>query len=247
MNRIDLKAVVLAFAAEFALDMLVVRILVMIFGGELFVPGMSEDEVQKVVETIAANGNSSSPPSSAACPRRSSAAISPRGSRRAFRYYNGLRNRRRRSRLRADLRRRQGRCWITILGVLLTIPASIYGAHIASKRAPTAEEMSDAALRRAVPRDQRRQGQAHRHGRSARAAGKLGYTDVQTLLNSGNAVFSGADETSPEHAARIREAVRRSSASTHCHRQVANRHRRRSSRAMSSARSPTIRRACWSP
>jgi uncharacterized protein (DUF1697 family) len=37
--------------------------------------------------------------------------------------------------------------------------------------------------------------------------GKLGYTDVRTLLNSGNAVFSGDDDAAPEHAARIRAAV----------------------------------------
>jgi uncharacterized protein (DUF1697 family) len=36
---------------------------------------------------------------------------------------------------------------------------------------------------------------------------KLGYSDVRTLLNSGNAVFSGDDAAAPEHAARIRAAV----------------------------------------
>ncbi len=37
--------------------------------------------------------------------------------------------------------------------------------------------------------------------------GKLGYTDVQTLLNSGNAVFGADEGDSAEHAARIRAAV----------------------------------------
>jgi uncharacterized protein (DUF1697 family) len=37
--------------------------------------------------------------------------------------------------------------------------------------------------------------------------GKLGYTDVQTLLNSGNAVFSAEEGRPAEHAARIRTAV----------------------------------------
>src|SRR5262245_11741573 len=37
--------------------------------------------------------------------------------------------------------------------------------------------------------------------------GKLGYTSVQTLLNSGNAVFTGDDAPATEHAARIRAAV----------------------------------------
>jgi uncharacterized protein (DUF1697 family) len=37
--------------------------------------------------------------------------------------------------------------------------------------------------------------------------GKLGYTDVQTLLNSGNAVFSGDAAPASKHADRIRQAV----------------------------------------
>ena len=36
---------------------------------------------------------------------------------------------------------------------------------------------------------------------------KLGYTDVQTLLNSGNAVFGADEGEAAEHAARIRAAV----------------------------------------
>ena len=38
---------------------------------------------------------------------------------------------------------------------------------------------------------------------------KLGYTDVQTLLNSGNAVFTGDAGTARRHSDRIREAVRK--------------------------------------
>jgi uncharacterized protein (DUF1697 family) len=36
---------------------------------------------------------------------------------------------------------------------------------------------------------------------------RLGYTDVATLLNSGNAVFTAKSGTARQHAARIREAV----------------------------------------
>jgi uncharacterized protein (DUF1697 family) len=36
---------------------------------------------------------------------------------------------------------------------------------------------------------------------------KLGYTDVQTLLNSGNAVFTGDAAPAAKHADRIRQAV----------------------------------------
>jgi len=37
--------------------------------------------------------------------------------------------------------------------------------------------------------------------------GKLGYRDIATLLNSGNAVFTGDAEPAPVHAGRIRTAV----------------------------------------
>ncbi|MES1264118.1 MAG: DUF1697 domain-containing protein [Variovorax sp.] len=37
--------------------------------------------------------------------------------------------------------------------------------------------------------------------------GKLGYTDVETLLNSGNAVFSGKAESAQKQAERIQQAV----------------------------------------
>jgi uncharacterized protein (DUF1697 family) len=37
--------------------------------------------------------------------------------------------------------------------------------------------------------------------------GKLGYTDVQTLLNSGNAVFTASAGPAATHARRIRQAV----------------------------------------
>lgn len=36
---------------------------------------------------------------------------------------------------------------------------------------------------------------------------KLGYTDVKTLLNSGNAIFTGGAGTNAKHAERIRTAV----------------------------------------
>jgi uncharacterized protein (DUF1697 family) len=52
-------------------------------------------------------------------------------------------------------------------------------------------------------------GKAKRIGMSDLRAlfGKLGYTDVQTLLNSGNAVFTGQAEPAATHAARIQQAV----------------------------------------
>jgi uncharacterized protein (DUF1697 family) len=38
--------------------------------------------------------------------------------------------------------------------------------------------------------------------------GELGYADVATLLNSGNAVFTGNAESAAKHAQRVRDAVR---------------------------------------
>lgn len=38
--------------------------------------------------------------------------------------------------------------------------------------------------------------------------GKLGYSDIATLLNSGNAVFTGGAESGAKHAERIRAAVK---------------------------------------
>ena len=43
--------------------------------------------------------------------------------------------------------------------------------------------------------------------RALLASSSLGYQNVQTLLNSGNAVFSGASEPADKHADRIRQAV----------------------------------------
>jgi uncharacterized protein (DUF1697 family) len=37
--------------------------------------------------------------------------------------------------------------------------------------------------------------------------GKLGYTEIETLLNSGNAVFTAAAEPAAAHSARIQQAV----------------------------------------
>ena len=95
MNRIDLRAVVLAFAAEFALDMLIGRILLMIFGSGLLEPEMSRGRsALKVIETITRTGHYQLTGfSAAAWPRRSSAAISRARLAKGFPYYNGPRHR----------------------------------------------------------------------------------------------------------------------------------------------------------
>ena len=59
----------------------------------------------------------------------------------------------------------------------------------------------------AAARHQRRQGQAGRDGRPARIVEQAGYTQVRTLLNSGNVVFEGPKATRPKIAARLEAAI----------------------------------------
>ena len=138
MQRIDLRAIVIAFFAELAIDMLVVQVLLMIFGHDIFTSGMSAEEVQKAIDTIVAKGSyvfaSFVTGMSTTVLGGYLAARLAKG----FPYYNGL-----------GIGvvgvvfvlsfATDGPLWFTILGVLLTIPASIYGAHLATKRARVAE------------------------------------------------------------------------------------------------------------
>lgn len=140
MHRIDIKAVVIAFFAELCVDMLVVHILIMFFGRALLVPDMPEAEFKAAVETIAATGDYQLV--AFACGMATTILGGYLAARLAkdFPYYNGL----------AIgvvgivfvLAFSDGPLWITIVGVLLTIPGALYGAHLAKKRrpAPTDEQ-----------------------------------------------------------------------------------------------------------
>jgi hypothetical protein len=138
MHRIDFKAILIAFVAEFAVDILTVQILVMIFGRDLLDPGMSAEEVQKAIGTIFENG--SFVLASFVCGTITTILGGYLAARLAkgFPYYNGL----------AIgvvgvvyvlFFAGDGPLWYTIVGVLLTIPLAIFGAHIARKRAPASE------------------------------------------------------------------------------------------------------------
>jgi hypothetical protein len=133
MNRIDIRAVVLAFIAEICADLIVLRILFMIFGRGLLAPDMSESEIQTAVDTITAKGDFQF--AAFVCGMSTTVLGGYFAARLAqgFPYYNGL----------AigvvgvvfSLAFAGGNpLWLTIAAVLLTIPASIYGAHLARKR-----------------------------------------------------------------------------------------------------------------
>lgn len=138
MHRIDPKAIAIAFIAELAIDMLVVQILLMIFGRDLLTSGMSADEVQKAIETIVAKGDYVLASFVGGMSTTVLGGYLVARLAKGFPYYNGL----------AIgvvgvvfvlCFATGGPLWFTILGVLLTIPASIYGAHIAAKRVAAVE------------------------------------------------------------------------------------------------------------
>jgi hypothetical protein len=135
MNRIDIKAVVLAFLAELCADLVVLRILFMIFGRGSLVPGMSQAEVQAAIETVVAQGDYQL--AAFVCGMATTVLGGYLAARLAkhFPYYNGL----------AIgvvgvvfvlVFGGSSPLWFLIAGLLLTIPASLYGAHLAKKHRP---------------------------------------------------------------------------------------------------------------
>jgi hypothetical protein len=132
MNRINLKAVVIAFFAELVADMVIASVLFGIFARGSLVAGMSDEEVRKVAEAVGANtdyllwslvlGTATTIGGGYLAARIA----------REFPYYNGL---------------AMGitgillllvfwsgsPAWLNVIALLTTIPASIYGAHIAKK------------------------------------------------------------------------------------------------------------------
>ncbi len=74
----------------------------------------------------------------------------------------------------------------------------------------------------------------------------LGYTDVKTLLNSGNAVFTGRAGAPDKHAARIRAAVaKKLGVDASGDRQIRQGHRGHHRRQRAATRSPRILPVCW--
>ncbi len=139
MHRIDIKAVILAFIAEICADLIVLRILFSIFGRGLLGPDMSEAEFLAAIDTVIAKGDYQF--AAFVCGMATTVLGGYLAARLAkgFPYYNGL---------------AIGVVgvvfvlavgggspfWLTVVGLLLTIPASIYGAHLAKKYRPASAD-----------------------------------------------------------------------------------------------------------
>ena len=138
MPRIDIKAIVIAFAAEVAADFIIGSLLLAYFARDLLVPGMSQAELEKVGKIIY--------DTTAIIPWMvvlgtattvGGAWLAARIARR-IPYYHGL----------AMgivgivyslLLWRSDATWLSYLGFAVTIPASLYGAHLAKMRMPPDE------------------------------------------------------------------------------------------------------------
>ncbi len=135
MNRIDIKAVVIAFVAEFCVDIVVMSMLIGIFGRGQLDPDMAEAEFKAALEAINAQGDFQLAAFVSGMVTVVLGGYLVARIAKGFPYYNGL----------AigvvsvvfTLAFAAGNpLWFTILAVLLTIPLSIYGAHLARKHRP---------------------------------------------------------------------------------------------------------------
>jgi hypothetical protein len=138
MNRINLKAVALAFFAETGADMLRDSLLFAIFAPGGLSSDMSEEEMRKVAETVAANGDYLLWTLVLGTATTVGGAYLAARIARQFPYYNGL---------------AMGIAgilvlllfwsgtptWMNVIGLLITIPASIYGAHLAKQHMSAAQ------------------------------------------------------------------------------------------------------------
>jgi hypothetical protein len=130
MMKIRITAVALAFVAELGLDQIFAAILVHAFGHTGYSPDMSDAERAAFVQAVWSDGGfvfcafalgtATTILGGYACARIA----------KVFPYYNGL----------AigivgvlfiALTAGEGPVWYTVLGLLLAVPASIYGAHLA--------------------------------------------------------------------------------------------------------------------
>jgi MFS family permease len=132
MNRISLKAVAIAFFAETAADMLRASLLFGIFAQSGFSSDMSDEEMRKVAEAVAANSDYLLWTLVLGTATTVGGAYLAARIARKFPYYNGL---------------AMGIAgilvllifwsgtptWLNVISLLITIPASIYGAHIAKQ------------------------------------------------------------------------------------------------------------------
>lgn len=137
MKKIRIGAVVIAFVAELGLDQIISAILLVAFGHTEFSPDMSDAEKQAFVETVWSDGSfvflafvlgtATTVLGGYICARIA----------KVFPYYNGL----------AIgvvglvftlLVMGEAPWWYSALGLLMSLPASIYGAHLAKPHIPPA-------------------------------------------------------------------------------------------------------------
>ncbi len=138
MNRISIKAVVIAFFAELVADQFIQALLVGFLARGSATPDMGEEEVRKLIQAIGETpdyllwvmvlGTGTTIGGGYLAARIA----------KQFPYYNGLGIGLLGVLLQILLW--QGNpLWMNILGLLSTIPASIYGAHLAKRQMSTAE------------------------------------------------------------------------------------------------------------
>lgn len=137
MRKIRIGAVVIAFVAELAADQIISTILLIAFGHTDFAPEMSDSERQAFIASVWSDdafvlfafilGTATTVLGGYLCARIA----------KAFPYYNGL----------AIgivglvftlLVMGEAPVWYTALGLLMALPASIYGAHLAKPHIPAA-------------------------------------------------------------------------------------------------------------
>jgi hypothetical protein len=137
MMKIRISAVVIAFVAELGLDQIISTILLVAFGHTDFSPDMSDAEQDAFVKAVWSDGSfvllafilgtATTILGGYVCARIA----------KVFPYYNGL----------AIgivglvftlLVMGEAPVWYTVLGLLMAVPASIYGAHLAKPHLPPA-------------------------------------------------------------------------------------------------------------
>ena len=137
MPRISIKAIAVAFAAELLADLLIQALVFPFFAGDLLAKDMSQEELQKVFRTV--SETTAYVPWMFVLGTATTVGGAYFAARLAKRipYYHGLAmgilgilfilvtwN--------SELG------WMNFLGLLVTIPASLYGAHLAKKHMPEA-------------------------------------------------------------------------------------------------------------
>lgn len=132
MKNIDLKWVALAFLAELGLDAVIGTLLLAFMGREVFVAGMSGEEVEAATKALTASTDYLLASMVFGTATTVAGGFLAARLAKTFPYYNGLGI----GLLGLTfgmLFWGQSPLWYSAFGVLVTVPASIYGAHLAKK------------------------------------------------------------------------------------------------------------------